>query len=166
MNATEKKYPQVEELGIGKHIITGIKPMPVFEEAKDDAGNTILKDDGTPKKKPVEGTHRTGEFKTGGGWYMYSFKNAEDKFVTLFGNDKNKAWLDSGTVEIAVLHKEVNGEPCYTVVDGNPVPILISFVNQNPVDMVKKAGTPEAKAEVKEAVTPKEEKIEISDLPF
>ena len=150
----KKQYPQVEDLGIGKHIITGIKTMPVFEEV-----------DG--KKKPVADSHKHGEkgdFK----WWMYSFKNKDDKYVTLFGNEKNKSWLDSGTVEVAILHKEVNNEPCYKVVDGKPVPILISFVNEakgavqnTPKTPIGGATEPSVEEEIDEQI-----KAEGNGLPF
>ena len=155
---TEKVYPKPTDLGIGSHLVD-VSPMPEFEEV-----------DG--KKKPVSGTHRHGESAKGFKWWLYSFKDGAGKYTSVFANEKNKAWFDSGKVEIAVLHKEVDGQQQFVLVDEKPVPVLIHFVNQNPADKNKAApteaeqaaagGTPEAKAQVAEQVgEPK-----ITDLPF
>lgn len=115
----DKVYPKPTDLGLGKHLVD-VAPMPKFEGEEG-------------SKKPIEGTHNCGEAKHGK-WWLYSFKNADGKFTSLFANEENKAWFDTGVVEVNVVHKidKATKEPIYHVIDGKPFPTLTHFVNQNP----------------------------------
>jgi len=50
--------------------------------------------------KRIEGSHKSGEGQYGK-WYLYDVKYG-DKYYSLFGNEKNKALLDSGDVSLNI----------------------------------------------------------------
>ncbi len=107
---TDKKYPELTDLGIG---VYNLKVWPAKEYSKE-------------KGAYIEGSHKHGEGKGGFAWWMYQTK-IDDKYVNLFGNAKNKEFLDSGKVQVRIKAKEIDGEEMFTK-DGKPV--LISFINE------------------------------------
>jgi len=89
--AEEKKvYPRIEDLlPEGTHKLT-VKPHPEFKDGK-----------------PVEGSHKKGT-SSFGNWYMYDTK-IEDQWVTMFANDENKEFFDTGVIEANVVPKRLKG---------------------------------------------------------
>ena len=55
--------------------------------------------------------HHSGQSKHGK-WWLYNAKLG-GKYYSEFANEKNKKFFDSGTVEINVVPKLVNGEPSF-----------------------------------------------------
>ena len=130
--AEEKKYPSIEELlGEGKHIIK-VKPHPEFED-----------------RKPVEGTHRSGKTKWGN-WYMYDAK-INDQWVSVFANDDNKEFFDTGTVIANIVPKRMKGMEG-DLFDANGKKLLKAFYNEF--------------SEVDKALAEKDETINVEDVPF
>ena len=147
-----KVYKNLEDvLPEGYHKIK-VSPMPEFEDVIGEDGKPVLKDNGKPKKKPVEGTHKKGVSKTGNNWWMYSTKVGEE-YISLFANAESKPWFDTGEVEANVCQKidKASKRPIFDVVDGVPVKVMRFFINdaskavkfeaQDPVEKLPQAPT-------------------------
>lgn len=108
---SSKEYKNIEDvLAEGRH---NLKVYPKQEW-----------DDNT--KSFIKGSHKRGTSAKGFNWYLYQTK-VGDEYISLFANDKNKAFFDTGMIEVNILHKEVKGQKMYK--EGG-VPMLIAFFNE------------------------------------
>jgi hypothetical protein len=110
----DKTYPTLEdELGEGRHQIK-VYPTPEFEN-----------------KKPIKDSHKSGTSKKGFKWYLYQTK-VNGKYVSLFANEKNKPWFDTGEVEVNIIPKldKTTQRPIFDMLNGKPVQVLTHFVNE------------------------------------
>ena len=90
MEKEKKVYPKVEDLlPEGTHILKVSKQR----EWKDGAF--------------VDGSHKKGTSQFGN-WYIYTTK-IEDQWVTMFANDENKEFFDTGVIEANVVPKRLKG---------------------------------------------------------
>ena len=92
MEEEKKKYPQIEELlGEGEFAIE-VKQHQEYDKET---------------KEFIEGSHRHGSTQFGN-WYMYDTK-IEDTWVSLFANDENKEFFESGMVKVNIVPKRLKG---------------------------------------------------------
>ncbi len=122
----EKKYWNLEELlPQGEHLLK-VYPQGIWDDtAKEYSPNTL----------------KSGSFKNGGNWFMYStpitkemttvheaFGDKEKLYIKCFANDKNHEAFKTGFVKAVIVpKKDSNGDMNYDK-DGNPK--LTTFFNQ------------------------------------
>jgi len=117
-----QEKPKLEEyLGEGKHIIKVWKQREWDKE----------------KKEWIPDTHKTGESASGWKWWMYNTK-IDDIYLIVWGNEKNKKFLDTGEVEVEIApRKNPDGSEMYIKHNGEIEPVLGVQVNPVPKDEVK-----------------------------
>lgn len=129
----DKEYKNIEDLlPEGQHLIEVVKSGEFDKEGK-----------------LIPNSHRSGTFKTGGKWYMYRTK-INDEWITVFADEFNKRFFDTGKVLVKIVPKRMKGIDT-DLFDANGKKLLKAFYNEVPKEI---------------SGDYKEEELDIDDIPM